>query len=571
MSTFDLWVATRNVGAPPLDGPPFIGTGGELDQFIANAQVVPGGRLKTVGWYQDFTETFSTHKASYVLNRGMIPSLTLEPWNHADPGHTNQPLYRTALIAGGAYDVFLTALATDIKNWAIANTGHIYLRFAHEQNGNWYPWSDSANGNAPGDYVLMWQHVWNLFNGLGVTPYVTWQWCVNVDTPHFFTPLAGLYPGNAFVNEIGMDGYCFGVNVIEGWLNPTQIFEQTRLDLEALAPTKPVRILETGCVELAAFSPFLFDTFTGDLLNTGMWNGSSYGVVSQSGGHGIIPTTSAYSVIGTVHPPGYDLTNHFFSAQMFPPSAGAGQREVFLQGFLDANNLFQWVWTLSGADFHPMVKIGGIDTLGPSITYDPIAMSYWKIANVGGNLEFSTSSDGAGWTVQWTTPVPFAINSLEIYMVSGFTGVDVDGQAEVDNFNSDMPREVVTGTKPVWINQLCSYMDDHPDILSFLWFEFDNNLDALEIDPSAGGTQPNFLIETSPESIAAFASCFSDCTVCQPVKPAGARTIQASLKNKIVASGGGIKIFQYNSPATYCSDGAGNCLPRTPAQYIEIL
>lgn len=565
----DLWVAVRNVGAPPLDGPPFIGTGIELDEFIADAGVTPGVELKVVGWYQDFTEVFSTHKASYVLNRGMVPSLTLEPWNHADPGHTTQPLYETAVIAGGAFDVFLTALATDIKNWAIANAGHIYLRFAHEMNGSWYPWSDGVNSNAPGDYVSMWHHVWTLFNGLGANAYITWQWCVNVDPSHFFTPLAGLYPGDAFVDEVGMDGYNFGVNVIEGWLDPSQIFEQTRLDLEALT-AKPLRILETSSVELASFSPFLFDTFTGDLLNTGMWNGSSYGVVSQTGGHGIIPCTASYPVIGTVHPPGYDLTNHFFSAQMFPPSAGAGSKELFLQGFLDANNLVQWVWTLSGANFYPMIRSGGVDTLGASIPYDPIAHSYWKIENVGGNIVFSTSSDGAGWSVQWTTPSTFAINSLEIYMVSGFAIAEAASNAEVDNFNSNMPRAVVTGTKPVWINQLCSYMASHPDILSFLWFNFDNNLDALEIDPSAGGTQPDFRIETSAESIAAFAACFSDCTICNPVRPAGAKTMQASLKNRIVDKNGNVKLFQYNAPATYCQDGSGNCLPRSPAQYIDV-
>ncbi|MBA3865307.1 MAG: hypothetical protein H0X42_02995 [Solirubrobacterales bacterium] len=40
-------------------------------------------------------------------------------------------------------------------------------------NGDWFPWSESANGNQPGEYVAAWRHVHEIFSAAGATD-ATW-------------------------------------------------------------------------------------------------------------------------------------------------------------------------------------------------------------------------------------------------------------------------------------------------------------------------------------------------------------------------------------------------------------
>ena len=58
----------------------------------------------------------------------------------------------------------------------------LVLRFAHEMNGDWYPWSEGVNGNAAGQYVPAYRRVVSLFRSVGATN-VTWVWSPNVAYP----------------------------------------------------------------------------------------------------------------------------------------------------------------------------------------------------------------------------------------------------------------------------------------------------------------------------------------------------------------------------------------------------
>ena len=63
-------------------------------------------------------------------------------------------------------------------------------------NGNWFPWSEGLNGNTAGQFVQMWQHVWNIFQAAGANTYVIWLWAPNrVDNLAHAPSLSELYPG----------------------------------------------------------------------------------------------------------------------------------------------------------------------------------------------------------------------------------------------------------------------------------------------------------------------------------------------------------------------------------------
>ena len=93
--------------------------------------------------------------------------LTWEPW--AWGSGTSQPAYSLDRITAGDFDSYL-------RQWgqALADWGHpVMLRFGHEMNGNWYPWSEQLNGNGPGDYVAAWRHIHDVVASTG-TSNVTW-------------------------------------------------------------------------------------------------------------------------------------------------------------------------------------------------------------------------------------------------------------------------------------------------------------------------------------------------------------------------------------------------------------
>jgi beta-mannanase len=121
------------------------------------------------------------------------------PWDYT--GTETQPAYQLADIIAGTYDSYITGWATAAAAWGKP----CYLRFAHEMNGNWYPWAEAVNGNTAGQYATAWQHVRDIFTAAGATN-VKWIWAPNV-LYSGSTALAGLYPGDSYVDVVGVDGY----------------------------------------------------------------------------------------------------------------------------------------------------------------------------------------------------------------------------------------------------------------------------------------------------------------------------------------------------------------------------
>jgi len=178
-----------------------------------------------------------------IASRGGLPEVTWEPW---DPRQgVDQSAYSLAAIAGGSYDDYIRRWASE----AAAYAQPLLLRFGHEMNGTWYPWSPAANGGSSASYVAAYRHVHDLFAAAGADN-VSWVWSPNV-VQGMPTALIDVYPGSAYVDVIGVDGYNGGEDVpsMGGWRTPQQVFEPTLQALRHIAPTTPVIINETGSSE----------------------------------------------------------------------------------------------------------------------------------------------------------------------------------------------------------------------------------------------------------------------------------------------------------------------------------
>ncbi len=174
-----------------------------------------------------------------IRARGALPMITWEPRNPS--AGAAQTAYRLRAIADGAHDAYITQWAAAAANW-----GHpFFLRFAHQMNGDWFPWSYSANGNTAQDYIDAWRRVHRLFAEAGAAN-VTWVWGVNRLFGGASNNIASAYPGDKYVDWLAMDGYNRGG---AGWRDFATTFGATYQQLLAIASAKPVMIAETGTVE----------------------------------------------------------------------------------------------------------------------------------------------------------------------------------------------------------------------------------------------------------------------------------------------------------------------------------
>ena len=215
---------------------------------ITTFEADAGKAVSIVMWYQQWGLTngwqyIQTYWMNDVRSHGSIPLIT---WDPQDPsnGTANQPTYALQNIISGKFDAYITQWAQESKAW-----GHPYfLRFAHEMNGNWNPWSEQVNGNKPGQFVLAWRHVHDIFTRLGVTN-VTWVWSPNIDYSNS-TPLQELYPGDGYVDWAGMSGYNWGTLNGHVWQSFASVFSQTYNDILSIT-SRPIMITETASTEQA--------------------------------------------------------------------------------------------------------------------------------------------------------------------------------------------------------------------------------------------------------------------------------------------------------------------------------
>jgi beta-mannanase len=174
---------------------------------------------------------------------------------NARPDGVTDPTTSLATIIHGKWDGLLTTWARALKAFGQP----VLLRFLPEMNGNWNPTSEGVNGNTLGQFAEAWIHAHKIFTAVGATN-VKWVWNVNVDYAGS-TPLKGLYPGDAYVDYAGVDGYNWGTSQSWSiWQTPQQVFAPTLADI-ATFTHKPVIICETASSELGGHKATWIEQF----------------------------------------------------------------------------------------------------------------------------------------------------------------------------------------------------------------------------------------------------------------------------------------------------------------------
>jgi glycosyl hydrolase family 26 len=195
---------------------------GSIEQTTRKLGRTPVVHLTYYAWATDWTGSVTQAD----LAAGRIPLVNWEP----------HKIDFTKII-DGSLDATIMARANGSK----ALGKKFFLDFAAEMNGD-----EAWSGNNAPRYVSAYRHIHDVFAAVGANN-VVWAWCPNVtDINGGNRATMDYYPGDAYVDWTGVDGYNWGRNN-GGWQTFLQVFQ----DIYPLlaAKKKPILIGEMASAE----------------------------------------------------------------------------------------------------------------------------------------------------------------------------------------------------------------------------------------------------------------------------------------------------------------------------------
>jgi beta-mannanase len=172
-----------------------------------------------------------------VYAQDCVLFVTWEPWRAARKKRIN-----CNKILSGKYDRYIKSFAGRLKKIK----KKVFLRFGHEMNGNWYPWSGIKIGQER--YKAIYRYVKDTFDSEGVEN-IEWVFSINWENIPRKNDYSLYYPGDSYVDYIGIDGYNWGkTQSWSRWMGFKDIFFKRYKEIGARFQ-KPVLISEFGCAD----------------------------------------------------------------------------------------------------------------------------------------------------------------------------------------------------------------------------------------------------------------------------------------------------------------------------------
>jgi hypothetical protein len=193
---------------------------------LAGFERTLGKRPTMVKGFLAWNSSYDQAWAKSVKAAGAVPQLEWEPHGQ-----------KMKDIAAGSSDAYLTRFARDVKQADVP----LVLSFAHEFNGFWYDWGTKKASAA--DFVAAWKRIHTIFDRQGAKN-VKWLWSPNSIFPMPQVKLKPYYPGDAYVDWVGVIGYYRGDPRFSTFAT---IFTPT-FDQIATFTKKPVLLSEVGAL-----------------------------------------------------------------------------------------------------------------------------------------------------------------------------------------------------------------------------------------------------------------------------------------------------------------------------------
>jgi beta-mannanase len=188
---------------------------------ITSMENLLGIKYSTISIFKQFghqhNKDINISDLAFIRESGKNLMISWEPWN-PDEGLQQSKDYLVEIV-NGSQDDYINNFASSIKDY----NSPVIIRFAHEMNGNWYPW-----GNSSDKYKNAYRYIHDKFIQLDISN-VKWMWSINNESVPYenISSASKYYPGNKYVDIVGVDGFNFGtVKVESSWRS----FEDTFSD-----------------------------------------------------------------------------------------------------------------------------------------------------------------------------------------------------------------------------------------------------------------------------------------------------------------------------------------------------
>ena len=218
-----------------------------VDELCSVARSV-GRSPDTVLWFEDFAAPPPVSSLAAARRWGARPIVTWEPWRCRGPARdlSSKPFQ---FIVEGRHDAYVRRWAEQLRDFGST----VYLRFAHEFNGTWYPWSPSG-GTSASAYTAAWRHLHSLFAAHGAEN-VRWVWAADASGEQEGA-LQDWYPGADCVDVLAVDGYNWGTSLPSGrWVAAPELFANALEQLRGIDDGKPILVTEVACAEAGGDKP----------------------------------------------------------------------------------------------------------------------------------------------------------------------------------------------------------------------------------------------------------------------------------------------------------------------------
>jgi mannan endo-1,4-beta-mannosidase len=111
-------------------------------------------------------------------------------------------VYTPDTMVNAVYMAMLDNIAFGLQQLEDAGVVVLWRPF-HEMNGGWFWWHLQSRG----EYIALWQHMFNYFTNVKGLDNLLWVYAPNVRGGRENRPAEFFYPGNAFVDIVGLDKY----------------------------------------------------------------------------------------------------------------------------------------------------------------------------------------------------------------------------------------------------------------------------------------------------------------------------------------------------------------------------
>ena len=183
---------------------------------------------------------FPTAAANVCKRYGATPVISKELWLWGERNAKRNDWLKR--INSGETDDYWREWAKNAK----AFEAQVILRFGFEMNGDWFGW-----GQQPEAFKAAWKRVYTIIREEAGASNVQFMFAPNVewDPRNKLAAIELYYPGDEYVQLLGLDGYNFGNDHSKDhrWQSYRQVFEKSIAKMSQAK--KPLILSEIGCAE----------------------------------------------------------------------------------------------------------------------------------------------------------------------------------------------------------------------------------------------------------------------------------------------------------------------------------